>query len=319
MKKYYVVCDYRGKENCNTLYDDHYSKSSIDVIVKEIQKLGYECTYLGGIKELIELYNKKQYDRNSIYLNFNDGIKTNSKRGQTPIILELMGVKYSGSSPLTHLIVSNKFFTNIFLQGKIKNLIIPKSVLYRDKIPLNLNFPLIIKPNEEGSSLGINDNSICHNIVELEKQLYDIKQYNSIIIQEFINGYELTNYFIRNKQGVIIFNELLVLSKGDSPIMNNKVFTANDKLNHLRKYYNPNKFFSNKVINDIKKITNEIADYLDIITIGRIDYKYFNKKLYFIEANTIPAFSKTSEIGEICKIFNYSFSNILGLLLDSIN
>ncbi len=320
MAKYYLICDYREKYKKST-EKDCYSYKSIQQILCSLTRLGYDCVYFGGTKELIESIHTNNYDKEGIYLNFNDGIDAVSKRGQTPMLLDIMGVKYSGSSALTHLAVSDKFFTNKYLENKILDLIIPPNVLVKNQKDLtyDLRYPVILKPNNEGSSLGIYEDSLCKTTSEVIQQYNKIKHFGDVIIQEFVNGYELTNYFIRNKSNIILFNELLLLSKGNSINMDNKLFTFEDKIEHKRKYFNPANYLKANEIKKIKSITEKIAHNLEIVTLGRVDYRFFNNHLYFIEANTVPAFSKTSDIGEICKIYNLSYDNILILLINSLN
>lgn len=318
--KYYLICDYREKFESNEP-SDHYSYNSVMKMRETINLLGFDCEYFGGVQELLHAANTKEYDKNGIYLNLNDGIKTISKRGQTPILLEYMQVKYSGSSPLTHLIISDKYFTNDYLNNKIPNLFIPKCILVkkeRDLESIDLQFPIILKPNDEGSSIGIFPDSLCYTIREAKKVYRRIKDYK-VLAQQFIKGYELTDYFIRSNTGKILFNELLIVSKGKSPVMDDMLFTPDDKFNHHRTYYNPIDVIGREITNDIKKITNLIAAQFNILTLGRVDYRYSENKLYFIEANTIPAFSKTSEIGKICTIYHYDYNNIVKLLLQSID
>lgn len=321
MQKYYIVCDYRESAVFNNQINDHYSLSSINNIIDTLKSLGYNCTYFGGVRELIGAIQNDNYDKTGVYLNFNDGLFTVSKRGQTPILLEMMKVKYSGSTPLTHLLVSDKFFTNQFLKNNVDGLLIPKCTLINKKedlLSLDLNYPIILKPNDEGSSLGINEKSLCHSITECLKQYGKLKNFDQVIAQEFVNGYELTNYFIRNHHG-ILFNEILMISKKDDRTMDNDLFTYEDKSKHNRKYYNPIDILNSQQINTIKSITEKVANSLDILTLGRIDYRLYQEKLYFIEANTLPAFSITSEIGQICKIHGYTYTFILEELLKSLD
>lgn len=323
-RTYYLVCDYRERayDSGSLNWEDHYSLTSINDLIETINLLGFDCKYFGGIGELISALEKNDYDRNGIYLNFNDGIIANSKRGQTPLLLELMDVEYSGSSPLTHLLISNKYYTNKYLENNKKDIHIPQNVLINDfnlKQIKDLKYPIIIKPNDEGSSLGITENSMCLDYQSAIKQYKLLKPFKNILAQEFIKGYEITNYFVRSRKGVFLLNELLVISKGCSPKMDNNIFTANDKLFHRRNYYNPILFLKEEEIRTIKSATEYIANEFDILTIGRIDYKYFNKNLFFIEANTIPAFSKSSEIGELCRFYNITYEEIVMKLLQSLH
>lgn len=321
MSTYYIICDYREKFSLEK-FTDHYSYKSINKIKETIINLGYNCIYFGGTNDLIYAIDSNNYDKAGIYLNFNDGINSTSKRGQTPILLELMCVKYSGSSPLVHLVVSDKNFTNKFLSNKITGLRIPFGFIIKNgdfASDNKIKFPVILKPNNEGSSLGIDEHSICANNEEILKQYKKIKKYGDILVQEYINGFELTNYFIRSKSGVMLMNYLLLVSKNDDLKMDHSVFTPNDKFSHKRTFYNPSIILNKKEIDNIKRITNLIADELDIVSIGRIDYKYLNGELWFLEANTVPAFSESSDVGEICKIYNIAFKNIVKIFLQSIN
>lgn len=320
-KTYYIICDYREKFG-KSVPNDHYSKKSLFQIQKSILTTGHNCVYFGGIKELVHAVETGDFDKKGIYLNFNDGISTKSKRGQTPMLLELMGVKYSGSSPLTHLAASDKYFTNMFLENRIPDLLIPKSELWKDDCDLKktkLSFPIILKPNDEGSSLGINNNSICRNIDDALAQFNSIRSFGDIIAQEFIYGYELTNYVIRDHSDKILFNELILIGKNDSVEMNDMIFTYSDKSEHKRKYYDPSSFIDNSNIERIKYITEKIASEIDVLSLGRVDYRYFKDKLYFIEINTVPAFSMTSDIGEICNLHKIEFDKIVKLFLETIN
>lgn len=319
LKKYYLVCDYREKFG-KDIPNDHYGLNSLLQIRSSIEDLGYTCAYFGGVNELIQAIKTQDYDRNGIYLNFNDGIATKSKRGQTPMLLELMGVAYSGSSPLTHLAASDKYYTNCFLDGKFRNLIIPRFKLLKNKDDVEINdmaFPVILKPNDEGSSLGINEKSVCFNMLEARTQYDSIKTYGDIIVQQFIRGYELTNYFIRDRSGNILFNELLLVSKNGSAEMNEMIFTYDDKSNHKRKYYDPTSCIGRDVTAKIKRVTAKIASAVNVLSLGRADYRYLDGKLYFIELNTVPAFGKSSDVGEICNLYGFDFNDIVKLFLKS--
>ena len=85
----------------------------------------------------------------------------------------------------------------IFVKNKIKT---PKylSIVKTDfkknilkKIGKNkkINFPVVLKPTNEGSSLGV---KICKNKVELIGAIYLLfKRYNNLILEEYIGGQEI--------------------------------------------------------------------------------------------------------------------------------
>ena len=111
-------------------------------------------------------------------------------------ILETLKIKYTHSGVLASSLAMDKELSKIIF--KKNNLKIPRYLLLEKGKKINLNkkikinklkFPLIIKPNNEGSSLGV---YICNNIRELNiKYKKLIKKYDKILIEKYIPGREI--------------------------------------------------------------------------------------------------------------------------------
>jgi D-ala D-ala ligase C-terminus/SET domain len=58
----------------------------------------------------------------------------------------------------------------------------------------HLNFPLFVKPAKAGDSLGIDDNSLVNNVLELENKIKALleEEYDDILVEEYIAGREFT-------------------------------------------------------------------------------------------------------------------------------
>lgn len=325
--KYLVVCDYREKfetidDELQFTYNDHYKKENIDNIIRTINELGYECSYFGGVQELLHAcYNNSKYE-NNIFLNLNDGLTQLHKRGQTPILLEIITDKYSGSNAFTSLLVNNKYCTNQLL--KSKNIVnTPKSFLFFSNYNNNfqfddIKFSVIIKPNCEGSSIGINQNSICNNINELNTQIQILREsYKEILIEEYIEGYEITVFILGNKK--ILFNQPLMISINDETYFKSLVIDYKMKAKHKRKFINPNNELDSNILNNLKEISEKIFHSLNMQDYGRFDFRIRNNEIYFIEANTVPAIGLSSDVGAICNINNIDFKDFINILIQTIN
>lgn len=73
--KYYIVAELRESYpsllNNGKVYNDYVSHSSIFDLVSGINKLGYDCEYLGGIKELYAMYQTtNKFNDDSIFINY---------------------------------------------------------------------------------------------------------------------------------------------------------------------------------------------------------------------------------------------------------
>lgn len=73
---------------------------------------------------------------------------------------------------------------------------------------VKLNYPLFVKPNNAtGGSIGVSLESKVHNAKELEKVVNEsLKEYNEVIVEEYIDGTEFTILILQDK-----FNNPIVL------------------------------------------------------------------------------------------------------------
>ncbi|MCH5172513.1 MAG: ATP-grasp domain-containing protein [Erysipelotrichales bacterium] len=326
MKKLYIICDYREKFSSlvsgEKIYNDHISKQSLDNLINTMIGCGYNAEYFGGVDDLIKCYHEKINMPDGIYINLNDGLTEKHKRGQTPLLLEMLKVAYSGSDAFHTLLVSDKYFTNLCLQKN--NILCPGSVLISEETDLeqiyDLNTPLILKPNYEGSSIGISNQSFCQKhdqAVLLAKNM--MKDYDDILVQEYISGYEITNLLILKKgTDKILFNEAMCISYNDQIFLTNEVFGINEKSSNIRQYRLANQVLDSAIVDKIKYISENIARILHLTNFIRIDYRINCENIYFIEANTNPAFGVTSDVGKCCSLLNMPFDAFVSLFIDSV-
>lgn len=325
--KYYVVCDCRDNFpnylNGSKIYNDHFSKASINEIVSTIKELNHECTYFGGVKDLINAINSNIIYPDCIFLNFNDGLTQLHKRGQTPILLEMLSVPYSGSDPFTSLLVSDKYLTKELIKNTCSDIKIPNSILVFPNLnsvfnDLDIQYPVIVKPNNEGSSIGIDKNSICYTFDDLNNKIMKLKKsFNNVLIEEYIEGFEFTVFIVGNKNYAI--NQPLAIGLNYKFYFEHDVCDADIKCNHKRQYVAPETLLSSQNVNKLKSIAKKIFDVLRIRDYARLDFRYKNNEFYFIEANTVPAISSTSDVGEACKLLHISFKEFVDILLQTVN
>lgn len=324
--KYYVLAevreDHKSLLDTETIYNDYVSKRSMNELVTACCQNGFDCKFLGGMAALKAIIENHQDINDCIFINYNYGYPAQFKRGQSPILLEMINAKYSGSDPLTSLIVNDKAFSKKVIKEKVN---VPKSLLLFSKKDINkissriLRFPVIVKPNSEGSSLGIDEKSYCNNENSAVNKAVDLlKSFSPILVEEYIPGFEVTVWIIGNKGNYKLIQPL-VISTDNKFYFENRIFTVNDKANHTRNYSLPNSVLPNYVIEKIIDNSKIVFEELGMRDYGRIDFRVFDNRIYFIEANALPIFSQTSEIGEITKLCKISYNNICRKMIETIN
>ena len=136
-----------------------------------------------------------------IVFNIAEGLRGPSREAQIPALLEMLGIPYTGSDPLTlGLCLDKSRAKEILAYHKIptpKFFVIEKESHIKS---LALTLPAIVKPLYEGSSKGIYDASVVKNTGDLEKQIKKVlKEYDQpALVEEFLTGREFTVAMLGN-------------------------------------------------------------------------------------------------------------------------
>jgi len=107
-------------------------------------------------------------------------------------LLELMGIPYTGSGVLASALAMNKIFAKqVFAASGLT--VASYQVLRRGEEPdlagLGFGFPLVVKPSQEGSSVGV---SIVKKAESLPAALAEAFRYDGeILLEQFIKGREI--------------------------------------------------------------------------------------------------------------------------------
>jgi D-alanine-D-alanine ligase len=179
------------------LYAEFDSKETVEAIRKALSSRGE----VHPIEADENAYEKLKKLRPGIVFNIAEGVRGESRESQIPAMLEMLGIPYTGSGPLTLAITLNKARTKEVLS--YHRVPTPEFRVYdgppskSDGLPL----PAIIKPIAEGSSKGIREDSVVSTRRELiERVQQRIREYRQPVIAErFLDGREFTVAILGNK------------------------------------------------------------------------------------------------------------------------
>ena len=226
--------------------------------------------------------------------------------GYIQSILESEKIKYTHSGVLSSSIAIDKEISKkIFLKNNILtpkyfkfcfNKSEKKSVLIK-KIKSKLNFPVVIKPFNEGSSVEV---YIC-NKNDFFKNLKKLSPYKEIMIEKFIPGREIQVAIMgKRKLGAI---ELVPKRKFYDY---QAKYNAKSKTEHII----PVKI-SKKKINEVLNIALKAHKIIGCKGVTRSDFKFYKNKFYLLEINTQPGMTSLSLVPEIARFNNISFLNLI--------
>jgi len=157
----------------------------------------HQVTLVEADLEAFETYRQLRPD---LVFNIAEGLHGASREAQIPAMLDMLGIPYTGSDPLTlGLCLDKRRTKEILAHNRIAT---PdfKVVSTPTEIPAELNFPLIVKPTLEGSSKGVTDKALVHDRSELARQLeWVLNTYRQpALVEEFLPGREFTVALIGN-------------------------------------------------------------------------------------------------------------------------
>ncbi len=226
--------------------------------------------------------------------------------GFVQAILESIKVPYTHSGVLSSSLAMDKVASRIiFKKNKIK---VPKYFLlemghkeniYKKMKIKNIKFPIVIKPVNEGSSLGV---YICKNRFEFTKNLKKLKNnYNKILVEEYIPGKEIQAAVMGKKAlGAI---ELVPKRKFYDYAAK---YSAKAKTKHIMPAE-----ISKKKYNEVLALAKKAHKSLGCKGITRSDFRFYNNKFYLLETNTQPGMTNLSLVPEIAKYSGISFEDLI--------
>ena len=308
----------------SNIFSDHENKEVEDdllevgkSVISALKEYGHEVQFFDVNEKTFEKLRKANVD---IAFNVCERFNGNSFfEPHVAAMLELLGIPYTGSGPLTLALCMNKV--------KVKEILnyygipTPKfQVFYsrNKKLSPDLNFPLIVKPMSTDNSIGINNNSVVNNEKELQTRVsYILRTYNQpALVEEFINGREFAVGVWGNNGtaqalpisefvfGEVEPNTYRILSYEAKWDKESEIFTKSvevcpaDIPKHLE--------------SKLKKIALETYKILGIRDYGRIDLRLSDDGTpYVLEMNPNPGISADNTLPKASQALNVPYSEMI--------
>ncbi len=228
--------------------------------------------------------------------------------GKVQSFFEYFRIPYTHSGVLSSMVAMNKHLSKqLFIKNKVRT---PNYFFLNQKDFSNINlqkkirknkltFPIVIKPNDEGSSIGV---KICKNFIFLKREFEKAKKnYNNLIFETYIPGQEIQVAVIGGKSiGAI---EL-------KPKRKFYDYKAKYKKSAKTLHIMPAPI-SKKKYREVLKISQKAHKILGCRGITRCDFRFYNNKFFLLEVNTQPGMTSLSLVPEIANYSGISFAQLV--------
>lgn len=186
------------------LFADFCTRAEVDYMCRALEANGYAACPIGNMYALNRQIQEGTFDCDLVFV-ADEGIASRNREILVPALLELNGIPYVGSDAYAMGLSQNKYHTKLVCRALgirvPEEVYVPRESLYMQRETLEpwlrqavtdkgLDFPLVVKPNAEGYSMGV---YLVENWEQLvEKVLFDFSVYHQpVLVEEYIGGAEL--------------------------------------------------------------------------------------------------------------------------------
>ena len=240
---------------------------------------------------------------------------TPGENGLLESYLEMKQIPHTTCSAAVSMLTFNKYYCKTIVKDSGFVAIAP-SVYFSHKIPIDeiknkisqLNYPIFIKPVNSGSSVGL---SKIYSEDELNDAVHLAWKYdNEILIEQGINGRELTCGVFNYKGNIISFPVTEIIPKNDffdfeakyNSGMSDEITPAN---------------ISEDFSQNIRSISVNLYKYLSCFGVVRFDFIWNEEELFFLEVNTIPGMSEASIVPAQAKAANIPLIKLTDMMIEN--
>ncbi|MCD4731391.1 MAG: ATP-grasp domain-containing protein, partial [Bacteroidales bacterium] len=206
----------------------------------------------------------------------------------------------------------NKYFCKIFVSNfgalTARSQLLTKSLnIDSDETLAQLSLPLFVKPNNGGSSVGMSKVTLADELNQAITKAFN--EDDEVLIEEFIEGREITCGILKHKGKIIKYPILEIISKKEffdfeakyDPVLADEIVPAQI----------PQDVFTN-----CQETSAKLYEKLNCKGVVRFDYIYNTKGIYFLEVNTVPGLTESSLIPKMAESYGMSLTEMFGILVE---
>jgi len=229
--------------------------------------------------------------------------------------LELLKIPYTGSGVLSSAMVIDKVLTKKLLQ--CEGIPTPEYIALEgpdygaladieDRIQSTMGYPVVIKPNREGSTIGI---TISRNQKGTEAGIAEAAKHdNVILIEKFITGRELT-VSILGRQAIAL--PIIEIRPKSGFYDYQSKYTVN-----MTEYLVPAQM-DDDLAEGISRYAIQSHKLLSCSSLSRVDFILDQHNVpYLLEVNTMPGMTPTSLVPKAAAAAGISFEYLVEIILN---
>src|SRR5262245_16904309 len=285
---------------------------TVSAVATAIEAAGHEVEKIevsGPASNLLERLERIDPD---IVFNTAEGQSGRMREAFYPALFEELGIPFTGSDAYTNALTLDKWLTKLLVgrngidtaRGQLVTVRNFEDVVERGA---GLAFPVIVKPNHEGSSKGIYNGALGSSVVKEPRELpaalkTALRTYpDGVIVEEYIEGADVAVGFIDgvgHDGGLLTPVELVYLPNGEPSVERFNIYDY--RLTNIepgKVQYRCPANLPRDVAARIRSISAEVIRSLGLRDIARLDYRVTPEgRIYLLEVNALPSLATSSSL-----------------------
>lgn len=301
------------------------TEETVNALAAAIERLGHRVEKMEVSGPASRTVARLEAFSPDLIFNTAEGRRGRFREAFFPALFEELGFPYTGSDAYALAVTLDKQLSKLILREEgvrtpgwqfIEKL----SELKSD----DLHFPVIVKPNFEGSSKGITQDSVAESVDELKKKCAQaLERYPAgVLVEEYIAGRDLTVPFLEavdnDFDGVLSPVEYVIdpeHAKGRRyAIYDYALKTTDDDAVSTRAPAE----ISAEMSERIRKMARAVIKKLDCKDLGRVDFRLSDAGVpYFLEINALPSLEQGAGIYAAAALEGLHFDGVIDAVIQN--
>lgn len=258
-----------------------------------------------------------------LVFNVAEGTIGSSREAFYPGLYEQMGLPFTGgNASLLHLNLDKHLAKTVLASRGIR---VPRGVLISSQdqsLPDDLQYPLMIKPNSEGSSKGISQDSVVESRAQAKERITKLLDHYpaGLVVEEFIVGRELSVPFVESFPGKIlnVVEHTFDLEKfgGKYNIYDYDMKQGGETAKAVNVLCPAD--ISSAEHKEVTGMARQVFKIMTCPDLGRVDIRlHTNGKAYFIELNPLPSLHPSASLMTAAQSCGLDFRGVIRLIIRS--
>jgi D-alanine--D-alanine ligase len=292
------------------------TQKDVDRLLEAIKTIGHTAVPVEVTGTPDEIIDAVTHAKPDLIFNVAEGLSGVNRESYYPAIFRTLHIPFTGSSSYVLHVGLDKNLTNAILTRQ--GIDVPQSVLVtpqKTSLPDDVTFPSIIKPNAEGSSMGISQDSIVENREQaqdkIDKLLPDFPE--GLIVEQFLEGREFVVPWLEGWPGGLLeIVEWKFKSENGYKIMD---YESEDE-ESLDAVCPPD--LTPEERQNILALADRAIALLELNDFGRVDIRMDEQNTpYLIEVNALPGLAPTFSFMTSARTKGLEFTETIDLIIKS--